>query len=63
MKLSNALRLVNAHPSKRFSFVFITEDEAQRTKHNWYVGLFNQSLHLDYIVERRGNLITIERWI
>ena len=63
MKLEKALKLVEAHPSKRFSFVFRTEDEARDKKHTWYVGLFNKDLHLTYLVERRGNLLTIARWL
>jgi hypothetical protein len=61
IKLSSALKLVEAHPSKRYSFACLTEREAINTRASWYQQLYNNARHLDYNIVRRGSLITIER--
>lgn len=62
MKLSTALKIVDAHPSKRYSFVFLTEEKAAKQKESWYTSLYNQKMFVDYTIKRRGNVLTIERW-
>jgi hypothetical protein len=62
MKPITALKLVNAHPSKRYSFVFLTEEEAKRKKDSWYQWLYSNHFFIGYTIKRRGNVLTIEKW-